>query len=454
MKYFKMIFLLTLLLLTSACSSAADASPAPTPIVEQPSQVSYASPTNIRANGILLPVQQMELSFGSGGFIEAVEVGVGETVSAGQVLVRLDATEAGFSLQQAEAELAAAQANYDMVVAGAPAEQQVAISSANLDLLAAQQALAAIHADADLAAAQALQAVVEAQIAVGDAQRYLAGMASSANQSFIDAAYANMILAGSSLDKAKEAYKPWRYKPENNITRAALLGKLAEAQQVYDASVRRYNGLLGSASEIDLAQAESDMSLAQAQLSNAQGTYETLKEGPDPDKIALAEAQAANALARLTLAEVGGLTAEQLALAQAQVDAARANLDIVRAQVGNMVIIAPFDGIISEVRANQGQWATPGEMMVEVLDTSRWRIETKNVGELQIGQIQIGQEVQVSVNAFNSETLGGHVLSISPVAIVQQGDTTYTLSIELEPTDLNLWPGMTTQVVIILESAS
>jgi len=34
---------------------------------------------------------------------------------------------------------------------------------------------------------------------------------------------------------------------------------------------------------------------------------------------------------------------------------------------------------------------------------------------------------------------------------VQQGDTTYTLMIELEPTDLNLRPGMTVQVEILVK---
>ncbi len=451
MKYINISLFVAILILT-ACSSGAESSTMPTPVVEQTTPVSYASPTNIRANGILLPVQQMELSFGSGGFIEAVEVGVGETVSAGQTLVRLDSTEAGLALQQAETELAAAQANYDLVVAITPAEQQEAITAANLDLLAAQQALTAIHADADLTAAQSLYDVVDAQIAVDDAQRYLNGMTSTADQSFIDAAHANMILARARLDKADEDYEPWRNKPENNITRAALLSKLAQAQQIYDAEVRKYNGMLGSVSEIDLVQAEANLTLAQAQLSDAQETYQTLKEGPDPDEIALAEAQGANAQARLTLAETGGSTAEKLA--HAHMEAARANLEILQAQVDKMTITAPYAGVISIVRASQGEYAMPGEMMVEVLDTSGWLIETKNVGELQIGQIQIGQEVQVSVNAFNSETLSGHVAAISPVAIVQQGDTTYTLSIELEPTDLNLWPGMTAQMDIIIDSES
>lgn len=352
MKYFKLLFLLAIFLLT-ACSGGADASPAPAPIVEQTTQVSFTPPTNIRANGILLPIQQMELSFGTGGFIEAIEVGVGEPVSAGQVLMRLDSTEADLTLQQAEAELAAAQANYDLVVAITPAENQEAISAANLDLIAAHQALDAIHGDADLAAAGALQAVVDAQKAFDDTQRYLNGITSTANQAFIDAAYANMILAQASLDKAEEAYEPWRNKPENNTTRATLLSKLAQAQQVYDAAVRKYNGLLGSASEIDLAQAEANLALAQAQLVDAQGTYETLKEGPDPDAIALAEAQVANAQARLTLAEASGATTKQLALAQAQVDAVHANLEITLAQVDKMIITAPFDGVISKVRASQ-----------------------------------------------------------------------------------------------------
>jgi len=35
--------------------------------------------------------------------------------------------------------------------------------------------------------------------------------------------------------------------------------------------------------------------------------------------------------------------------------------------------------------------------------------------------------------------------------VVQQGDTTYTLMVELEPTDLNLQAGMTAQVEISTE---
>jgi HlyD family secretion protein len=450
MRYLKFLFLLSILLL-AACSAGTDPTPAPTVPAEGATGQVELSPTNIRANGIVLPVRQMALSFGNGGFIQNVEVDVGQFVKEGQILVELDSTEAKLALQRAEAELAAAQASHDLVAAGQPTEQQAAIAAANLALIAAQQDLADLHSDADLVAAQALQRMVDAQKAHADAQRALDNTGAAPNQATIDAAYANMILARDKLDKAEDDYEPWRNKPENNTTRAALLSRLAEAQQVYDAAVRRYNGYVGGTNDIDLAQAEAELVLAQAQLADAEEIYAILKEGPDPDEVAMAEAQVAHAEAQLALAQSGGPTAEELAFAQARVDAAQKDLEIIEAQLEDMSLLAPFNGLISVVEAREGEWALPGAAVVEILDTSRWYIETKNVGELQIGQIEIGQTVNISVNAFKDQPLTGKVVAISPVAVVQQGDTTYTLTIELEPTDLNLWPGMTAQVVIQLD---
>jgi multidrug resistance efflux pump len=139
--------------------------------------------------------------------------------------------------------------------------------------------------------------------------------------------------------------------------------------------------------------------------------------------------------------EAAGVEVEaaELALAAAQADLERATLE------------APFDGVVSAVPVSLGEWVAPGATVVELLDVSRWRIETKNVGELQIARVRVGQEARVRVNAFRDETLHGGVVTISPVAVVQQGDTTYTLMIELEPTDLNLQAGMTAQVEISAE---
>jgi HlyD family secretion protein len=86
--------------------------------------------------------------------------------------------------------------------------------------------------------------------------------------------------------------------------------------------------------------------------------------------------------------------------------------------------------------------------VVEILDTGRWIVETRNVSELAIGQVRVGQEASVQVIPFGDERLRGQVEAISPVAVVQQGDTTYTLMIALDPTELSLRPGMNAQVEI------
>jgi HlyD family secretion protein len=168
--------------------------------------------------------------------------------------------------------------------------------------------------------------------------------------------------------------------------------------------------------------------------------------------VAIANAEAGLAQAQSTLYDVQHpVLPETLALAQLDVERAQMALEMAQADLARATLAASFDGIVAVVPLEVGEWAVPGATVVELLDVSRWRVETKNVGELQIARVRVGQEVNVRVNAFRDETLTGHVSTISPVAVVQQGDTTYTLVIELEPTDLNLRPGMTAQVEILVE---
>ena len=170
------------------------------------------------------------------------------------------------------------------------------------------------------------------------------------------------------------------------------------------------------------------------------------------DAVAITDAEARLAQAQLTLYEAQHpITPEELSLAQLDVERAQLTLDAAQADMARAILLAPFDGVVSAVPVSAGEWSGPGTMAVELLDVSRWRIETKNVGELQIARVQVGQEVSVRVNAFREEQLRGRVVTISPVAVVQQGDTTYTLMIELDLTDLNLRPGMTVQVEILTE---
>jgi multidrug resistance efflux pump len=142
---------------------------------------------------------------------------------------------------------------------------------------------------------------------------------------------------------------------------------------------------------------------------------------------------------------------EDVAVVQAQVQLARTVLERANLTLSRSELRAAFDGTVSSVYLHAGEWAAPGTPVVELLDTANWRVETRNIGELSVGQVKVGQEAIVRVMAFRSEVLRGGVVAISPIAVVQQGDTTYTALIELEPTDLNLRPGMNAEVEILTD---
>jgi len=97
--------------------------------------------------------------------------------------------------------------------------------------------------------------------------------------------------------------------------------------------------------------------------------------------------------------------------------------------------------------------ANAGTFVIEMMDTSRWLAETSNVSELEIGRVAVGQAAMVRIHAVKNAELPGEVAIVSPIAVVQEGDSTY-LTIALESTELNLWPGMNAQVEIYSTSFS
>jgi HlyD family secretion protein len=344
---------------------------------------------SIAANGTLKPAQQVQLSFGVGGTVESVEVELGEHVEEGQTLAVLDDAELARAVAQAQVELQSAQARLAQLEEDAiPVPERVL--AATTAISSAQAALAQAHIQASM----------------------------------------------------REHY--------DTIDRAALEDAeqaLEDAQNEYqkvlnDPSKRDWAHDSPEAHDLEEAQEHYDVVLAQYKLRAADRGY----------AVAIAQAEAQLAQAQLALYEAEHpLASEALTLAQLDVERAQLALEAAQDSLERSVLTAPFDGIISAVPVSMGEWVSPGTPIVELIDVSRWLVDTKNVGELQIARVREGQEAIVRVNAFQDTALQGHVATVSPVAVVQQGDTTYTLTIELESTDLNLRPGMTARVEIVAD---
>ena len=378
----------------------------------------------------------------------------GDTVEAGQVLVRFDDALIQAQLSQAQAALHQAQANYDLVSRGpTPEQRQLSIASAETELTNARQALQALYDNAGITEAQATQNIATIDKARDKAQQYLDNVVTEANPVDIDAAWASVIIAGDKLEKAQEDFEPYANKDQSNVPRAMLQAQVAAAQKQYDSMVERYNNLVGTANKYDLAVARADVALAEAKLADAQSKYDELQEGIDPDALALAQDRLKTAEANLAVAQADS-SPEQLAIAQAQVEVARGALQVIEAQIAKLTIAAPMDGIVLLRSAEPGEVLVAGAPLLTLLRLDDLTI-TVYIPEDRYGSIRLGQAASVSVDSFPGETFQATVIRIADQAEftprnvqTEEGRKTTVFAVELSVANPEgkLKPGMPADV--------
>ncbi len=358
----------------------------------------------------------------AGRVIEAL-VSEGESVSAEQELIRIDSTlleaqqaQAEAALAAAQAQHAAAQANYDLLRAGAPANQ----------IAAAEEAVRAADANVSTAKAQ------------------LAQLQAGARSADIAAAQAAVALAAAQLKVAQDTY-------DNTLTCVTLgtqeicpgLGTREEqaraalnaAREAYDAAKQRLDQLKAGATKNELDAARARVEAAQAQHDMAQAQLDLLKSGARDEQLAAAQAQ--------------------VDAAQAQVDAALAALDVLKVQIGKLTLRAPIDGVVLHRAIEPGEVALPGATLLVVGDTANLRI-TVFVPENRYGEIRLGQPAEVKIDSFPGQTFTASVTHIADRAEftprnvqTAEGRATTVFAVRLAVTnsDGKLKPGMPADVV-------
>ena len=94
-----------------------------------------------------------------------------------------------------------------------------------------------------------------------------------------------------------------------------------------------------------------------------------------------------------------------------------------------------------------GQTVLAGEQIITLADLSDLRVETTDLSERDISQVQVGDPAVVFIEALSME-VSGTVLRISPKADIIGGDVVYTVVIELDEQPEGLRWGMSVEVEI------
>jgi multidrug efflux pump subunit AcrA (membrane-fusion protein) len=328
------------------------------------------------ASGVIAPAQEARLVFSLGGRLQALDIVVGDQVVAGQILAQMEGEE----------------------------ELQAAVSKAEFELLQAQQELEDLKKAAESARVEAMKEIITFERELRDAQYTLDNFTTPSTQANMDTVEALQKMK-ERLDTARSAFEPYKYRPSTDQTREDYKELLDEAQADYNAAVKRL-------------QYEYDLEVAEAELAEAQRDYAMLKEGPDPDKMKLAEARIAN-------------TQTQLRSAQAAVE--------------RLKLSAPFAGTVSQVNSHSGEWVTAGQTVLTLADLEHLQVETTDLSERDIPRIQTGQTATVFVEALGV-SVTGRVAEIAPLADVLGGDVVYRTTIEIESYPEGLRAGMSVEV--------
>lgn len=374
-----LLVVVALFLLIGCGSAQPTATPAATPTVAP-----VVDSSGVSAEGHVVPLDKVNLSFASGGHVAKILVEKGDQVKAGQVLAELDTTPL----------------------------QQIAVDQA-------QRRIQELTSAASIAAAE--QAVAKARDLLDDAQDDADSLYyPRANDTRIKNTQGEIDLAKKNLTRAKDTYRLLSHLEDGNERKAAALVAMTNAQIYLDNLIKKYNWYTGSPDDIEAGIIQSDFDAAKANLQEAEWYLSALKGGQVP-----AEATGTQ-LAQLKQAR------EDLVLAQKKLDDTR--------------LTASFSGTITDTNVSLGQFVGPETWAVQLADFSKWYIETSDLTEVDVVNVTEGQPVTITMDSLPDTELKGSVVSIGQNFAERQGDIVYKVKILLEDQNPAIRWGMTTQV--------
>jgi HlyD family secretion protein len=359
--------------------------------------------STVSATGNIEPAAQVALSFRSAGRVDKVLVTAGQPVAAGQLLAELETTDLALAIAQARISLEISEAQ--LAKLETPPDPS--------DIAAAQAAVEVAQAS-----------VAGAEAALRSAQASYRDLLAGPSEAQRTVNLAQVRQAEANLKTAQQAYNEVRYRPDlgmlpqsAELERATIAYEVARAQAALSEEPPTQAQI--SAALNGIAQAQVQLRQAQSSVVTARNNLKTLLEGPSENDLAIARAQ----------------------VRQAQLNQLQAETGLANAQ-----LLAPRNGVISQVNVRQGELS--GALPAIVLTDLESFHMTVLVDEIDVRQVQVGQPVRLSVDALPDSEITGTVTQISPTANNVSGVIAYEVTVTPDPTDAPLRAGMSATAII------
>lgn len=434
----------------------------------------------------------------TGGRIAQILVEEGQTVAAGDVLLRLQddllqaqRTRALAAQRVAETNLETARQNIRIAESGVQSAQarvqasQAALEAATLQLKIARNSALAAYQPARVQAWKAdqpadfilpvwyfdtpetlaaAQAEIDAATALLTAERAsLTAVITQASNSDFAAAEQRLARAQAAFRVAQDVLDRAKAAQNKDNLEAYAQSAFDAAQSELEAAQTAYDQMLTDAKYQDVLEARARVQVAYERLQTAYDHYNALLVGENALSVQAAQANQQQAEANLSLAEAGLLQAQaQLAAAQHALPQAQAALEQVQAeialldlQIAKLTLTAPVDALVMTRAVQPGEMLPPGGIALTLAQVDELTI-TVYIPEDRYGEIMLDQTAQVTVDSFPGRTFEATVTHIADEAEftprnVQTPDgrrtTVFAVRLRVADPEGLLKPGMPADVI-------
>lgn len=207
--------------------------------------------------------------------------------------------------------------------------------------------------------------------------------------------------------------------------------------------------------QAELSQARANLAVTEAQARDAEASREVSARGTERGLVSTEATRTATSAAEVARANVQ-LRQAAIAASNASLAAARLAVADAEQRLTEMAIVAPVAGTVLSVAVERGSIVASavtnvsgGTALATVADLTDLRV-IGAIDEAQIARVQVGQDVEIRVDAYPRRTFRGRVERVAPLGVALTNVVTFDVEIVVTDEDASLLrSGMSADLAIV-----
>ena len=432
----------------------------------------------VSGSGQVSTLDQIDIKSKASGDVISVLVSAGDTVKTGQVIARIDATDALKAVRDAEVSLETAKLSLQKTIAPpdelALMQAENSLTNALTSKQTAEYNLSKTYNDSFNAISNAFLDLPSIVSGLHDllftTSNQLGGnnvnnidyYASTANlyddhgKTYGDDTYDKYQIALAKYNKNFQDYKKLDRNTATGTIEATLIETYDTTLAISDA-VKSANNLIQFYQDQMTQHSQKIPTLSNTQLSTLNsytGTTNShlnsllsLQSTLQSNKNSLAQSITQINISTLSMAELkAGADALDIRNQEISVATRENTLLDARRALADYTVRAPFDGMIAKVNTRIGDTIGNGTAIATLV--ANQQVAQLSLNEIDAAKVKVGQKAMLSFDAIEGLSISGAVATIDTLGTVSQGVVTYAVQINFDTQDTRVKSGMSVNATI------